>query len=81
LVVSGRKPADHNSVPACPDPPFADTFTAQFAAPTAGFWVELALAGQPVLAIVIGWLIHELRGQSRGQPALQNQIQSDNLMA
>jgi hypothetical protein len=62
-------------------PPFTDTITAQFAAPTAGLRVELALAGQPVLAIVIGWLIHELRGQSRGPPALQNQIQSDNLMA
>ena len=32
------------------------------AAPTAGFRVELPLAGQPVVAIVIGWLIHESSG-------------------
>jgi hypothetical protein len=32
LVVSGGKPADHKSVPAGPDPPFADTITAQFTA-------------------------------------------------
>jgi hypothetical protein len=32
LVVSGRNSADHRPVPACPDPPFADTITAQFIA-------------------------------------------------
>jgi hypothetical protein len=32
LVVSLRKPADHLPVPACPDPSFADTITAQFTA-------------------------------------------------
>jgi hypothetical protein len=44
LVVSGRKPADHHSVPACPDPPFADTITAQFAAQQPFFGLELAPA-------------------------------------
>jgi hypothetical protein len=32
LVVSLRKPADRTFVPACPDPSFADTITAQFTA-------------------------------------------------
>jgi hypothetical protein len=31
-IVSGRKPSDCDSVPTYPDPPFADTSTAQFAA-------------------------------------------------
>ena len=34
-TVSGRKPPDRDSVPTCPDPPFADAITAQFAAPRA----------------------------------------------
>jgi hypothetical protein len=32
LVVSGGKPADHKAVPACPEPSFPDTITAQFTA-------------------------------------------------
>jgi hypothetical protein len=32
LVVSSRKPANHHFVPVCPDAPFADPITAQFAA-------------------------------------------------
>jgi hypothetical protein len=32
LVVSLQKPADHLPVPACPDPSFVDTITAQFTA-------------------------------------------------
>jgi hypothetical protein len=33
LAVSGRKPPDRDSVTSCPDLPFADRLTAQFAAP------------------------------------------------
>jgi hypothetical protein len=36
LAVSDRKPPDRDSVPACPDLPFVDALTAQFATVNAG---------------------------------------------